>query len=484
MKIFIKYLFIPIAALLTACDGNGGSTSVAPPDSETDIFGTLPEAETELYTYSNQIVPSLFFSVEVNGEEALVIPTAEHHVCTFGAAGPVAVKIRSYKERINEAAILPKSREYKYMVENDEVTVILSPGDRVVVELNGKEDCDLFIFVNPIEKDKPSETEKGVRYFKAGTVTDINTLTINSGETLYIEGGAVVKGCLRSGSGSSTTTDVSVRGCGILDSRGVDGRGIQFRGMENLLIEDITLLNDINWSTFISESRNVTIDNYKVVAVYNPKNDNGLENDALDILGCQDVLIKGCFGYAHDDVFCIKAHKWDYKGVTKNVVFDDCIAWNHTAGNSFVIGAETNEPISSVTYRNSVSIRSQGRETALYRGGLSVHHCAGGHISDILFENIVLEDCREFGIHLDIRKTSYEIGSGVTWTPGTCDGITLKNINILKKPPHGNVIMGYDSGEHKMKNIRFSGVVQEGTEITAENISRYIKLTNADINFE
>ncbi len=455
-----------------------------PPDSENDIFGTLPEAETEIYTYSNQIVPSLFFSVEVNGEEALVIPTIEHHVCTFGAAGPVTVKIKSYKEEIKEASVLPVSREYQYKVEDDEVTIILSPRDRAVVELNGKEDCDLFIFVNPIEKDKPSETDPNVKYFKAGTVTDVNTLILKAGETLYIEGGAVVKGCLRSGNASSTTADVSVRGCGILDSRVVDGRGIQFRGMENLLIENLTLLNDINWSTFISESRNVSINNYKVVAVYNPNNNNGLENDALDILGCRDVEVTGCFGYAHDDVFCIKAHKWDYKGVTKNVIFDDCMAWNYTAGNSFVIGAETNEPISDVTYRNSVSIRSQGRETTLYRGGLSVHHCAGGHISDILFENMVLEDCREFGIYLDIRKTSYEIGSEVTWTPGTCDGITLKNINIFKKPTHGNVIMGYDQDEHKFKNLFLSNVVQEEEAINSSNLNKYIKVTNADISFE
>ncbi len=484
MKIRAKYIFIAVAAACSACNGGGDMVNTAPPDSENDIFESLPKVETELYTYSNQVVPSLFFSVEVNGEEVFVIPTIEHHVCTFGSAGPVAVKVRSYKEKIEEASVLPTSKEYQYKVENDEVTLILSPGDRVVVELNGKEDNDLFIFVNPLETDKPSESDKNVRYFKSGTVTDVNTLTINSGETLYIEGGAIVKGCLRSGNASSPATDVSVRGCGILDSRGADGRGIQFRRMENLLIENITLLNDINWSTFISESRNVAIDNYKVVAVYNPNNNNGLENDALDILGCQDVEVTGCFGYAHDDIFCIKARKWDYKGVTKNVVFDDCIAWNHTAGNSFVIGAETNEPISDVTYRNSISIRSQGRETTLYRGGLSVHHCAGGHISDILFENIVLEDCREFGIYLDIRKTSYDIGAGVTWTPGTCDGITLKNINIMKKPVHGNVIMGYDSGEHMFRNLKLENVVQEGKKITASNAKDFIRITNTDITIE
>lgn len=53
---------------------------------------------------------------------------------------------------------------------------------------------------------------------------------------------------------------------------GIDARGIQFQRTDNLRIEDIVLLNDINWSTFISESDNVNISNYKVVAVENPNN--------------------------------------------------------------------------------------------------------------------------------------------------------------------------------------------------------------------
>ncbi len=467
-----------------ACHAAARKIPILPSRGGADPFESLTESETEIYNYSNEIIPSTYWSVEVGGKEVLVLPTIEHHICTFGAAGPVAVKIKSYKEQIRTAAVLPESRKYLYKVENDEIMVILRPGDRVAVEINGKEDCDLFIFVNPPETDKPSESDRNVRYFKAGTVTDVNTLTINSGQTVYIEGGAVIKGCLRSGGSSGYTENVSVRGCGIIDSRDVDARGIQFRKMDNLLIENVTIINNINWTTFISESKNVNISNYKAVAVYNPKNDTGVENDALDLLGCQDTEVKGCFGYAHDDVFCVKAHKWDYKGVTRNVVFEDCIAWNHLSGNSFVIGAETNESISDVTYRNSVCIHSGGRETTLYRGGLSIHHCAGGHISDILFENIILEDCKESGIYIDIRKTSYEIGAGVTWTPGTCDGVTLKNINIMKRPGHGNVLTGYDSEDHKLKNIVFSNVVQEGIQINSSNADQYIKVTNANLTFE
>lgn len=211
-----------------------------------------------------------------------------------------------------------------------------------------------------------------------------------------------------------------------------------------------------------------------MVAVWNPENTKGCENDALDILGCTNVNVNGCFGYAHDDVFCVKSHKWTYKGIVKDVLFENCIAWNFQSGNSFVIGAETNENISDVTYRNCVSIHSAGRpDNTLSRGGLSVHHCAGGKISNIRFEDICLEDCKEYGIYLDIRESYVKnLGEGVTYSPGTCDGILLKNVNVLKRAPQGNVVMGYDEN-HKLEGVVFDNVVYAGAKFTPDNVRSF-----------
>ncbi len=398
-----------------------------------------------------------------------MIPTAEHHVCTFGCDGPVAVQITYNSDFISSAEILPKSKDWRYEVTRENVTLVMSPGDRAVVEINGSEEHDLFLFANPLEKEKPSGDDSSVLYFEAGTVTTLTSCVLTSGQELYIEGGAVVKSVLA----ATDAPGISVRGYGILDARGIDARGIQFRRTDNLTIDGIILLNDINWSTFISESDNVGISNYKVVATENPNNATGCENDALDILGCTDVKVQGCFGYAHDDIFCVKSHKWTYKGIVRDVVFDDCIAWNYLSGNSLVIGAETNENISDVTFRNCVSIHSGGRTSTLFRGGLSIHHCAGGHVSNILFENIFLEDCKEYGIHLDIRESYVkDLGTGVTYSPGTCDGVRLKNVTLLTVPPCGNVLMGYD-GEHMIKGVVFDDVVENGVRFTPENLRSY-----------
>ena len=223
------------------------------------------------------------------------------------------------------------------------------------------------------------------------------------------------------------------------------------------------MLNDINWSNLIAEGTDVSINNYKVVAVYNPENTTGCENDALDLLGCRNAVVKGCFGYAHDDIFCVKSHKWSYKGEVDNILFEDCIAWNFRSGNSFVVGAETNYDISGVTYRN----------------------------------------CKEYGIHIDIRKSyvsnlgNDDNNSPVPFSPGTADGIILRNVEILNTPPEGNFAFGYDAS-HRIEGLVFDNVRIAGTEITAANIETFFdpsmsyhrdeqtsgNLTNVEYSFE
>lgn len=471
---------LAFAFAAAGCDGTGGENH--PGGGSTEDEWSATEAGTEIYSWSNAVMPSSHYAVAVNGRDALVIPCIdtpegnqpdnEHNICTFGCDGEVLVEVETYTEDITEVKVLPESRNHRYRIENGALQLFVSPGDRVTVEINGREDNDLFIFANPLETDKPSKDDPSVRYFEAGTVTNAGSMSLSSGQTIYIEGGAIVYGSIS----STGASDIAVRGCGILNScdNSSSSRGIQISGAENLSMDGIILLNDSGWSTFIIESDNITINNYKVIAVWSPANTNGNENDALDLLGCTNATVTGCFGYAHDDVFCVKSQKWTYGAPVDNIVFEDCIAWNIRSGNSFIVGAEVNQDVSNVTYRDCVSIRSADNPGGtLNRAGLAVHNCAGGHLSDILFENIVLEDCREYGIHLDIRRSYVNnLGNGVEYTPGTVDGVTLRNIDILRAPERGNMAFGYDE-DHMITGVVFDNVCQEDVEITADNIETY-----------
>ena len=71
----------------------------------------------------------------------------------------------------------------------------------------------LFIWANPPETDRPDPEDPKVKYFKAGQVYEMECLGMESDETVYIEGGAVVKTRMI----TSNAENVTIRGYGIFD---------------------------------------------------------------------------------------------------------------------------------------------------------------------------------------------------------------------------------------------------------------------------
>ncbi|MCM1176963.1 MAG: hypothetical protein NC115_10090 [Bacteroidales bacterium] len=50
-------------------------------------------ATVDVYGYAPSVIPSVFWSVKVEGTEAFVLPTLEHDVCIFGCDKPVNVSV-------------------------------------------------------------------------------------------------------------------------------------------------------------------------------------------------------------------------------------------------------------------------------------------------------------------------------------------------------------------------------------------------------
>lgn len=464
------------ALFVAACEKEGGSGGKNPPPAgEVDTSST----KVETYKYAATVMPSVAYAVTVNGHTQYVLTTTEPHICIFGCDGPVKVVVTPLREYITSASVLPKSKKYDAKVVNAAtVEFIMNPLDKAVVEINGTSGIPLFIFANPIENDKPDPSDPSVRYFKAGTETDVNTLTLTSGQTLYLEGGAIIKGYIR----ASGVSDISIRGCGIFDSRGLSERALYCYGVQNLTLENITVINDTNWTTEISVTDHILSKNFKSVAVESDGNDAGNQNDAFDLMGCTDAKVYDGFSYCHDDTFCVKSQKWNRSAPSKDILFENCIAWNYDCGNSFEIGYETNQDVSNVTFRNCTAIRSSGKQTSLRRAALGLHNAAGGRISDILYENIEIEDPREYGIFLAILKSSYDIGTGVEWSPGYIDGVTYRNVHFHTEPRFNCYIKGYDSGDHKIKNVTIENMTIVNERVTKNNLSKFFPtLSNADV---
>lgn len=469
-KIIYDITFIAAIFIMAGCSSSEGKDN--PTTDENEASG-----EVMVYEYSSSLKPSTFFTVKVQDQDAFVLPTSEPQICTFSCNGKVKVEVTPLRVNASSAIVRPVSKDYEYSVSNGNVILYLEPYDRVVLEINGDEENPLFLFANPMETDKPSEDDENVLYLKAGTVTQKDILSLSAGQTLYIEGGAILEGCVW----AQDCSNVTIRGCGVIDGRDNSDKVVFFNNVDGGTIKDVTVLNSTGWTTLLTQSSNLTSDNYKAVAVAS-SNSAGNQNDAFDVMGCSNVTVTRGFSYCHDDAFCVKSQKWVYKAETKDVSFEDCIAWNKECGNSFEVGYETNQNVTNVSFKNVYAVHSAGKSTPLRRGGIGIHQGAGAVISELTYENVYIEDPREYGVYMRIMNSGYDIGTGVTWEPGLIRNVTLKNVSFLSKPPYGNVIQGYDSS-YRIEGIKFENLRIGDELITDSNSGSYFTITNADVSF-
>ena len=146
-------LLFAIATILGCVEANGGVT----PEGERPEW----EATTvKCYDYAPTVVPSIFYSVKVNGQSAMTLPTTEAHVCLFSCDGLVEVEIDNLRTAIESVVVRPISKNYTYSHDGSSVKLYLRPYDQVVVEINGDETNPLFVFVNPLEEGgRPQEDD-------------------------------------------------------------------------------------------------------------------------------------------------------------------------------------------------------------------------------------------------------------------------------------------------------------------------------------
>lgn len=430
-------------------------------------------SKVEYYRYSDKVEISTKYAMKVNGAPVTVLHGAEPDVAIFGAKGEVDVEIELLEGSMDSLIVRPQAKNYRYSFEGNRIRLRLKTGDRVSVEPDHSTDKPLFIFVNPLESKIVSRLaeDPDVLMFRAGEIYEADVIRPKNGQTVYIEGGAIVKGLISKGSNKSpTSTDISICGCGILDNREWDGihhkkaNPIRIENSLGLTIENITVFNEDYWTVYTINCDDCLIRNVKVVATFTHKADGtGNEDDGFDICGSQHVKVEGCFAYAHDDAFCVKSSTPTCTRLAKDIRFKDCVAWNMDSGNSFEIGYRVAGGVEDVWFDDIYAIHSGRRgQSRFRRSGMSIHQGSGGFIRNIHYNNVHIEDPLEHSFNINVFKTPYK---GYEWEAGTIDNITINNLYVYKKAPLGGVIKGYDE-EHKTSNVTITNYWIEGKKVS------------------
>ncbi|MGB3618668.1 MAG: glycosyl hydrolase family 28 protein, partial [Catalinimonas sp.] len=374
------------------------------------------------------------------------------------------------------------------------------------IEVNGGVGRPLFVFANPPERDVPRPNDPAVRYFAGGAVHDVGVLEVGSGETVYIAGGAVVRGVIL----ARDAQDVTIRGRGVLDGglpRPRDYPGVPQLHLINLIncdrvgVEGIVLHNSTSWQLVPLLARDVTIRNVKIVS----GNDS---DDGIDVVRSRRVLIENCFVRTKDDCVAIKSvHGDDPTVPTHAVTVRGCTFWNAEWGNGFEIGFElqTHE-ISAIRVEDCDFIHVEKGAV------LSIHNGDSALVRDVVFQNLRIEHAGQKLIDLAILHTRFshdnpfdretfmrERYQAGVWdnqtrlTPaerrryapsrGHIRDITFRDIRVVDGPVPFSVIAGYDT-DHQVRDVLIDGLYVHGRRVKSLEEARFSLEHTANIRLQ
>lgn len=102
---------------------------------------------------------------------------------------------------------------------------------------------------------------------------------------------------------------------------------IYFRECDGVTVKDIFLKDPGSWNQTYDQCHNVYVEGITV------DSKSYWNNDGIDIVDCEDVIIRNCNIDAADDVFCFKSHSHDH--MCKNILLENCVGRSSANGVKF-----------------------------------------------------------------------------------------------------------------------------------------------------
>lgn len=245
---------------------------------------------------------------------------------------------------------------------------------------------------------------------------------------------------------------------------------IRFIQSQDITIKDITLKNSGCWMQHYLACDRVRIDGIRVF------NRNNYNNDALDIDGCHEVIVRGIIADSDDDGITLKSTS---PRLCDNIRISDCVISSHC--NAVKLGTETNGGfrninISGIVVKPSSDQSSQffGAPSKKGTSALSLEIVDGGVMENVNVSNFTVEGTESpIFIRLGNRGRGYKLkktakglsgkGNDDTITElipidhiGHIDGIHLDNFQIRNAGPVGCSITGLPG--NPVRNIWLSNI--------------------------
>jgi hypothetical protein len=370
----------------------------------------------------------------------------------FDLSGPVEVRITS-KRSLRNTVVRPASADLKTRVEDDNTLVVSLPGPRKLsIEPDGKKG-PLLLFANPLEENPPKPGAPGVVFFGPG-LHKPEKITLTNNQTLYLAGGAVVKGGIM-----ALGENIRIAGRGILDGsdwewrKGPTSCVITIRGT-NVEVSGITVRGASHWTIVPQHSRRVTVRGVKLCGA-RVQNDDG-----INPCNSQDVLITDCFIRTDDD--CVALKGLESRGPdsnVENITVENCVLWCDRA-RIFLLGHESRAPFMRRIVLRNLDIIHFTMTPFLFEPGEEMR------LEDVLVENVRLNGEGQ-GELLRLKPVVNQYMR--TKVPGFIRDIRFHDVTVSGKAGSYKVqVMGADE-QHNVRDVSFDNVSILGRKLTAES---------------
>lgn len=373
----------------------------------------------------------------------------------FDCTGPVEVFVRKNNGNVQSVKIRPSSYAIKPVLNNNTITFTLSGPKKISIEFDGDKLHNLHLFANPVET-FPDPADPDVIYFGPGVhlPKDLpgDAFNIPSGKTVYIAGGAIVRGKLL----CDKVENVRIVGRGIIDQ---PQRGVEIRHSKNVTIDGIIVINPKHYTVFAGGSDQLTIRNLKSFSA-NPW------SDGLDFMSCSDVKVDDVFLRNSDDCIAVYGHRWEFYGDAKNYSVTNALLWADVA-HTINIGVHGNtekegDVIENLLFKN-IEVLELDEDDPSAEGCMAIQVADKNLVRNVRFEDVRIDDFQE-GKLLQLVVAFYQ---KYNTAPGRrIENIHFKNItyNGLNQSP--SIINGLDKG-HLVEGVTFENLRINGKLITS-----------------
>ena len=457
----MKKLFFVLVSLLFTC---------------TDIFAAdKPEGVLQAYTAPAGVALNTDYTVKVrlSGKAWHTLPvylvkvdevrngghnTLNASMAYFDFEGEVEVSVTWQKGAVKTARVRPLSYNIPHTKEGKSIYFKLNKPANLSVEVNNDLFHNLHLFANPVQKMVVNKNDTNLIYFGPG-VHEIpgQVLAVPSGKTVFVAGGAVLKGQLL----VQNARNVRILGSGMVDQS--IKMGIRIANSKNVQVEGLFATQ-----CFTGGSDSVLIRNVKVFSYYG-------WGDGMNVISSRNVIIDRVFNRNSDDCTTVYGTRLGFTGGCSNILMENSTLWADV-GHPILIGTHGNTPhpdtLENISYQN-IDILDQKEQQLDYQGCMSINAGDNNLVRQVRFDNVRVENFRQ-GQLLNIRvfynrKYCTSPGQGI-------EDVLFKNVSYRGTNAEISIIAGYNE-ERKVKNIRFQNLVINGVKITdsMENKPKWFK---------